>query len=225
MVAAGDLNQDGLDDLMVANDANSKDISVLLANGEGGFLLQEDLEVWSSPNDMEISDLDSDGHMDLIVVNKGPEEINFYPGNGDGTFGPVQGYIAGAGPTFLAVGDFNRDGRPDLAVSDQGSSDVAILFNQGADEDGDGVTNESDACLGSDLRPTVIVGECDSGVENRSLGDGCTISDSIGLCAASAENHGGFVSCVSRLGHELKSSGAVDSNEKGAIQSCAARRK
>ena len=80
----------------------------------------------------------------------------------------------------------------------------------------------SDQCLGSDLRPTVNVASCNSGVPNTLFSNGCTISDLIGKIAAQSQNHGDFVSGVAHLTNDLKASGLITGANKGAIQSCAA---
>lgn len=91
------------------------------------------------------------------------------------------------------------------------------------DADLDGIADGLDACPNSDLRPTVVVGSCDSGVPNPWNGaTGCTRADDVLACASGARNHGDFVSCVSALTNTLKKVGAISGNQKGAIQSCAA---
>jgi hypothetical protein len=89
------------------------------------------------------------------------------------------------------------------------------------DADLDGVTDDQDQCLHSDLRATVVVGTCDSGVGNTLFTTGCTIADEVAGCAVGAKNHGAFVSCVAHLTNDLKKSGIISGSQKGAIQSCA----
>ena len=75
----------------------------------------------------------------------------------------------------------------------------------------------------SDLSPTVVIDGCDSEVANILLPTGYSLSDEIAMCAASAENHGKFVSCVSHMTNDLKKDGIITGKEKSAIQSCAAQ--
>jgi hypothetical protein len=90
------------------------------------------------------------------------------------------------------------------------------------DNDVDGIADGPDQCDSSILAPTVVIDGCDSGVPNFLLTTGCTVSDEIAKCAASAGNHGGFVSCVSHFTNALKKAGIITGAQKGAIQSCAA---
>jgi ELWxxDGT repeat protein len=96
-----------------------------------------------------------------------------------------------------------------------------------ADTDGDGTPDGEDTCPSSDLRPTVVLAGCDSGVANRVLGNGCTLGDRVASLvaesASEARNHGQFVSCVAHSLNELKKAGLITGQEKGALQRCAAR--
>jgi hypothetical protein len=61
------------------------------------------------------------------------------------------------------------------------------------DSDGDGVPDSIDQCPKSDLRRTVMIGNCNSGVPAGLDVDGCTINDRIREIAASTKNHSEFV--------------------------------
>lgn len=91
------------------------------------------------------------------------------------------------------------------------------------DSDGDGIPDDEDACLISDLSDTVVIDGIDSGVENVLLDDGCTISDLISQCAVEVVNHGEFVSLVSHTVNFLKKSRIISGKDKGMIQKCAAK--
>lgn len=110
------------------------------------------------------------------------------------------------------------------------SSEIEAIFNAGSagkcktsDSDGDSVPDSEDECPSSIIEPTVVIGSCNSVVPNALFTNGCTISDKIQQCAASARNHGQFISCVAHLTNELKNSGVITGQQKGAIQRCAAR--
>jgi PA domain len=90
------------------------------------------------------------------------------------------------------------------------------------DADLDGLADVLDCSPHSDLRPTIIIDGCDSGVSNLLFTNGCTISDLIAQAASNARNHGGFVSNVAQLTIALRNAGFITDSQKGAIQSCAA---
>ena len=91
------------------------------------------------------------------------------------------------------------------------------------DADLDGVADDAgDACLGSDLRSTVIVDQENTGVPNTFFTNGCSISDLIAKCKAGASNHGAYASCVADLTNTLKTLQIITGAQKGAIQSAVA---
>ena len=98
---------------------------------------------------------------------------------------------------------------------------AAVYVLEDADEDG--ILDEEDSCLASNLEDTISIYTCDSGVENLLLDDGCSLNDLIAECDHTLINHGMFVSCVSRLTNGWKKEGWISLKEKGAIQRCAAQ--
>ncbi len=91
------------------------------------------------------------------------------------------------------------------------------------DDDNDGYPDDSDSCDFSDLTPALIIDGCDPATPNL-LGDGgCTFSDDITEAAAKADNHGSYVSKVTRLMNVARKAGLVSGVQKGAVTSCAAR--
>jgi hypothetical protein len=91
------------------------------------------------------------------------------------------------------------------------------------DQDEDGVIDVEDECPSSTLTGTVFIGDCDTGVPNALSASGCTISDQFAACGVGARNHGQYVSCVAHVTNALKKAGLITGQQKGAIQSCAAR--
>ena len=91
------------------------------------------------------------------------------------------------------------------------------------DADSDGVADDEDCNPNSDVRPTIIIGTRDTGVPNMLFANGCTMSDLIAQLAASARNHGQFVSGVAHLTNQWVQDGLITGQQKGAIQSAAAK--
>lgn len=91
------------------------------------------------------------------------------------------------------------------------------------DTDEDGVINDEDMCPESNFEETVILNDCESGVENLLLDGGCTMLDLIEKCKMHVLNHGKYVSCVTKLINVWKKSGLINNNQTGVIQSCAAK--
>jgi hypothetical protein len=92
-----------------------------------------------------------------------------------------------------------------------------------ADADGDDIGDICDVCADSNLSETVLTGDCDSGVANATLDNGCTMADEINACAADARNHGQYVRCVSAKTNGWKREGLIRGVDRSRIVRCAAQ--
>ena len=125
-VAIGDFNNDGNQDLAVADGFNNN-MSILLGNGAGQFSAPTRFST-AGPRVVLVGDFNGDGNQDLAVVNGG---ISIFLGNGAGSFGAAMNFSVGGlfpVPVGGAVGDFNGDGKQDLVALDSNGSRVAILL-------------------------------------------------------------------------------------------------
>lgn len=92
------------------------------------------------------------------------------------------------------------------------------------DADGDGVVDDEDCNPNSDTAPTIVIAGIDTGVPNTLFPGGCTMSDLLtDLFEANTANHGNYVSAVAALTNLWKEQGLITGEQKGAIQSAAAR--
>jgi hypothetical protein len=151
-VATADFNGDGKTDLVVSNQCQSSgncgngSVGVLLGNGDGTFGTTQNYASGGNNAAMVIaSDLDGDGHTDLVVANQcqavgncGVGSVSVFLGIGDGTFLPPQTYISdGVFAYSVGVGDWNGDKKPDLAIVNQCqasgncSGTITILLGNG----------------------------------------------------------------------------------------------
>lgn len=131
-VAAGDLNQDGRPDLLVVN-RNGPSVSVLLANGAGGFLPAQTIVMpnQSQPFGVDMSDLNQDGSVDVVVALNGSSQLRILPGLGNGTFGVAYNLSVNAYPGTVEVCDVNHDAIADLVASSQANG-VSVLIGIGS---------------------------------------------------------------------------------------------
>jgi hypothetical protein len=83
-VAVGDLNGDGKLDLVVANQ-DSRNVSVLLGNGDGTFAPAVNYAVGDTPLFVAIADFNGDGKRDLAASDYASSNVSILLGNGNGT--------------------------------------------------------------------------------------------------------------------------------------------
>jgi hypothetical protein len=119
-VAAADVNGDGHLDLITDSWAENR-LTLLLADGRGGWQSPgTPIEVGRKPYiNVIATDLDGDGHVDLVMPNSGFDTVSILCGDGHGHFqqaahSPI---VAGPTPFMVAVADVNGDGRPDILVA------------------------------------------------------------------------------------------------------------
>ncbi len=124
-VAIGDLNADGLPDLVTANETASN-LSLLFQRPgtPGSFLPAQTLGTGSHPNAVAIGRVNEDALPDVAVADLGVSLLLQDPGT-PGTFMPRKTLGLGSAAS-VALGDLNADGLPDLVVV--GSGMVQLLL-------------------------------------------------------------------------------------------------
>jgi len=128
-LAVGDLNGDGIADLVIPNSFATQ-VSVLLGNPDGTFqpLSLLDCRV-GGPFDAVIADFNNDGKNDIAVTTA--SGVCVFMGNGKGKFGSPAIFPADLTPSHIVAVDLNGDHKMDLAVTNLESNDVSILLGRG----------------------------------------------------------------------------------------------
>jgi hypothetical protein len=142
---AGDINGDGLTDILTLNAPvvdNVIDVVAAIGRGNGTFLVTHQTPVNAGSNPIFITgDFTSDGKIDAVLIQPGGQPplqaegyISILPGNGDGSFqsplAPTNLLISGA--TNAITGDFNGDGKLDIVIAfAQNTNANGLLFVPG----------------------------------------------------------------------------------------------
>ncbi|WP_300597553.1 VCBS repeat-containing protein [Niabella sp.] len=137
-VAAADLNGDGFADLAMANNfwnpTPENGVMVLLNKGNGTFNGGVVYLPGSRTEDLDIGDLNGDGHPDLAAAIDTDDPVTgklvLLLNNGSGGFSVAGEYTLSHTPFSVRTGDFNNDGKADVAVGD-GTATVSVLLNNG----------------------------------------------------------------------------------------------
>jgi hypothetical protein len=148
---AGDLNGDGLDDLVVAA-AGSNQVFVYLQNPDGSFGATPSYEapVGGSPSDLALADVDADGRPDILVTNWFSGDVSVLLNTAGHPFDTENRYRAGTGPylvdqvngslvvrsregtTSLVAGRFTNGAGADVIVTNAGANSFSLLRGDAA---------------------------------------------------------------------------------------------
>lgn len=130
-VAISDFNNDGFDDVVVAQQT-SNSIGVLLGNGTA-FGTMTAYAAGAMAFSVGVGDFNNDGNEDVVTGDYcvgAACSMTVMLGTGTGTFGAPISYPAGTGGVSgLAVADLNGDGHLDVAVASY--VDVSIMLGNG----------------------------------------------------------------------------------------------
>ncbi len=121
-----DFNSDGKPDLLVLGDTS---FGVLLGKGDGTFAAHLDVRRTERPWDATSGDLNGDGHPDVVVSNRGTNNVSVFLGKGNGTFTGGEDYPTDKSPIFLAIADVNRDGKLDVISGN--ALTISVLLGKG----------------------------------------------------------------------------------------------
>jgi hypothetical protein len=132
-IAEGDLNGDGIPDLVVAGGEETDPlIFAFLGTSSGKLQAPGNFNTGvTAAEAVAAGDFNGDGNVDLAVTGSKSNNVSILLGNGKGGFTPGGLFATGPGPIGVVSADFNGDGKLDLAVVNNGLDNVSILLGNG----------------------------------------------------------------------------------------------
>jgi hypothetical protein len=142
-LAVGDLNNDGILDIVAASPSAGPGVGAgvaMLGNGDG-FVFGKGGGTFKSPmtwtttgaTSIALGDFNGDGNLDLVSTQPTPGNgnVSVWLGKGDGTFQTPTPFSAGTTPDTVVVADVNGDKKLDLVVGNHGSGNISVLLGNG----------------------------------------------------------------------------------------------
>ncbi len=123
-IGIGDVNHDGLNDLVTSAGGNQPLACIAISYGIGGgeFASPATFPSYDIPEKLKVVDINRDGMDDIIVLHGGWLAIGIYFQLPNRTIADERlftlPYASHYAPQGLAVGDFTGDGCPDVAIAD-----------------------------------------------------------------------------------------------------------
>jgi len=130
-LATGQFNGDQLIDLVTVNTRGGS-ISILEADGFGGFLEPRRFQTDRTPTSLATADLDGNGLMDIAVANSGSSTLTLFFQTSRGEFAQ-ETLATGKGPQTVLAGTIVQDAvaLPDLASVNSRSNHFSVHQNLG----------------------------------------------------------------------------------------------
>lgn len=134
--AVGDMNEDGILDIVTANYFSISDgsVSVILGTGARTFGASQEFPALAGSAHAGVADFDGDGHLDVAASTN--TAFSILRGQGNGLLLPRVDYGFDSNGAYqynrMEVYDVNSDGNPDVVIADQANR---VLFFRGV---GDG---------------------------------------------------------------------------------------
>jgi hypothetical protein len=138
-VAIGDVNGDGIPDLVIVNspssttDRSGQDgLTILIGDDRGGFMMMHGspFVVAKRPNMVAIGDVNGDGVADVVVSNPDSDTITIFMMSRKGSVTARSTLLAPGHPKGLAIRDLNGDDKAEIVVTNSATNTVTVILGK-----------------------------------------------------------------------------------------------
>lgn len=133
-LAIGDIDGDGKKDIVVTNRLDNT-ISVFRNTSSPGsisFAAKINFTTGTGPSSAEVSDIDGDGKIDILVTNYNINTMSVFrntSSSGSISLAAKVDFTTGTSPNSVATGDIDGDGKTDVVVTNLSSNTISIFRN------------------------------------------------------------------------------------------------
>ena len=125
-IALGDLNGDGLPDVVTANDGEDE-MNVHLASAEG-FAPPRSYSVDSAPSALAITDMDLDGVRDVLVASRSADSFQIFLNDGTAALQGQTPDNAPGDPVDITTQFLDSGGTRDVVLANADSNSLSIFY-------------------------------------------------------------------------------------------------
>ncbi|MFN7139405.1 MAG: FG-GAP-like repeat-containing protein, partial [Limisphaerales bacterium] len=133
-VSLADMDGDGLLDIVASNHGDGT-LTVLRGRPDFRFELWQTITLFPggqpAPTHLQVSDLNQDGRMDIVVANGGSNTVSVLLQTSAQEFPVFTNYNVGLNPRTILLRDLNRDGISDIAVANYDGASVDVMLGNG----------------------------------------------------------------------------------------------
>ncbi len=121
-VAAGDLNSNGWQDIVISGRIGSFNYAafIYMNNGDGTFSQSDQTIIGLRYSSISLGDYNNTGYLDILMNGSDNDDDKYtviYKNNGDNTFTDINAGITGTRQGYVNWGDFNNNGLLDFVVT------------------------------------------------------------------------------------------------------------
>lgn len=184
-LGVGDLDDDGLTDVVVAQAGNDRIVPHYQTDAHK-LAAGTAIPAVDGAGTVAVVDIDVDGDDDVVVAHGGWMAVGLYLQDG-GNLGPERvfelPYTTAYGAQALSVGDITGDTCPDVVIGGASTGLVTLRGGCWPDADGDGVRDDEDSCP--------LVPDTGADRDGDGVGDACDVCpDDVNIDQADADGDG-----------------------------------